>query len=106
MKDFKIAEQMIDRLIVEDAFLNLYQGEKEVIVTGELFGVEWKGKIDCLNLEDDYFVDIKQVKIFMKENGMRFTVNGAPSLRILGTSCRWLFIANYSNNNTVKISFL
>ena len=28
LKDFKIAEQMIDRLIVEDAFLNLYQGEK------------------------------------------------------------------------------
>lgn len=62
LKDFKIAEQMIDRLIVEDAFLNLYQGEKEVIVTGELFGVEWKGKIDCLNFEDDYFVDIKTSK--------------------------------------------
>lgn len=62
LKDFKIAEQMIDRLIVEDAFLNLYQGEKEVIVTGELFGIEWKSKIDCLNLEDDYFVDIKTTK--------------------------------------------
>ncbi len=31
----------------EEAFLNLYQGEKEVIVTGEIGGVLWKGKIDC-----------------------------------------------------------
>ena len=59
LKDFKIAEQMIKRLEQEEAFMNLYQGEKETIVTGELFGVEWKGKIDCLNLEDNYFVDIK-----------------------------------------------
>lgn len=53
---------MIDRLIVEDAFLNIYQGEKEAIVTGKLFGTQWKGKIDCLNLEEEYFVDIKTTK--------------------------------------------
>lgn len=39
--------------------MNLYQGDKEVIVTGELFGVKWKGKIDCLNLERGYFIDLK-----------------------------------------------
>ncbi|WP_422698925.1 PD-(D/E)XK nuclease-like domain-containing protein [Enterococcus durans] len=62
LKDFQIAEQMIDRLIVEDAFLNIYQGEKEAIVTGKLFGTTWKGKIDCLNLSEGYFVDIKTTK--------------------------------------------
>ncbi|WP_430618237.1 PD-(D/E)XK nuclease-like domain-containing protein [Enterococcus sp. DIV1054d] len=62
LKDFQIAEQMIDRLIAEDAFLNIYQGEKEAIVIGELFGATWKGKIDCLNLEEGYFVDIKTTK--------------------------------------------
>ena len=62
LKDFQIAEQMIDRLIVEDAFLNIYQGEKEAIVTGELFDTMWKGKIDCLNLREGYFVDIKTTK--------------------------------------------
>ncbi|GMC01148.1 PD-(D/E)XK nuclease-like domain-containing protein [Enterococcus thailandicus] len=62
LKDFQIAEQMIDRLIAEDAFLNIYQGEKEAIVIGELFGATWKGKIDCLNLEESYFVDIKTTK--------------------------------------------
>ncbi|MDT2759300.1 PD-(D/E)XK nuclease-like domain-containing protein [Enterococcus xiangfangensis] len=62
LKDFQIAEQMIERLKKESAFNQLYQGEKEVIVTGELFGIEWKGKIDCLNIEDGYFVDIKTTK--------------------------------------------
>jgi CRISPR/Cas system-associated exonuclease Cas4 (RecB family) len=62
LKEFQIAEQMIARLEQEPAFMNLYQGEKEVIVTGELYGVEWKGKIDCLNVENGYFVDLKTTK--------------------------------------------
>ena len=62
LKDFQIAEQMIERLKQEEAFLNIYQGEKEVIVTGEIGGAMWKGKIDCLNLEEKYFVDIKTTK--------------------------------------------
>lgn len=62
LKDFKIAEQMIDRLIVEDFFLNVYQGKKEEIVTGDLYGINWKSKIDCLSVEDGYFVDIKTTK--------------------------------------------
>ncbi|MEK2534327.1 PD-(D/E)XK nuclease-like domain-containing protein [Tetragenococcus halophilus] len=62
LKDFQIADQMIERLEKEPAFMNLYQGEKEVIVTGEIYGVEWKGKIDCLNVDEGYFVDIKTTK--------------------------------------------
>lgn len=62
LKDFQIAEQMIERLKQEEAFMNIYQGEKETIVTGELFGTAWKGKIDCLNVEEEYFVDIKTTK--------------------------------------------
>ncbi len=53
------AEKMVERLKEDDFFYNLYKGEKEVIVTGELFGTEWKGKIDCLNVEEGYFVDLK-----------------------------------------------
>ncbi|GCF92474.1 hypothetical protein NRIC_03650 [Enterococcus florum] len=62
LKDFQIAEQMIERLKCEPAFAQLYQGEKEVILTGELFGIEWKGKIDCLNVDEGYFIDIKTTK--------------------------------------------
>lgn len=53
------AKKMVTRLKEDDFFYNLYQGDKEVIITGELFGTEWKGKIDCLNVEKGYFVDLK-----------------------------------------------
>lgn len=62
LKDFKIADQMIRRLEKEKAFINLYQGKKEVILTGKLFDIDWKAKIDCLNLENNYFVDLKTAK--------------------------------------------
>ncbi|WP_076635626.1 PD-(D/E)XK nuclease-like domain-containing protein [Lactiplantibacillus plantarum] len=57
--DYKVADKMIARLEADDFFNWLYQGEKESIVTGELFGTEWKGKIDCLNIKQGYFVDLK-----------------------------------------------
>lgn len=56
---FKQANEMIDKLEKDIFFNDLYQGQKEVIITGELFGVDWKGKIDCLNIEKGYFVDLK-----------------------------------------------
>ncbi|MGG5376007.1 hypothetical protein IGI57_002514 [Enterococcus sp. DIV0213j] len=62
LKDFQIAEQMIERLKQEAVFSEIYQGEKETIVTGKIFDVDWKGKIDCLNMNDQYFVDIKTTK--------------------------------------------
>lgn len=58
-KDFEIAERMIDRIKDEPFFNFLWQGEKEAPITGELFGVNWKGKIDLLNVEKGYFVDLK-----------------------------------------------
>lgn len=59
LKAFQVAEDMIQALERQQAFVKLYQGEKEHIVTGEIAGVQWKGKIDCLNVENGYFVDIK-----------------------------------------------
>ncbi|WP_319637245.1 PD-(D/E)XK nuclease-like domain-containing protein [Lactiplantibacillus plantarum] len=61
-KDFKIAESMIEALSDDHDFNLLYQGQKEVIVTGEIGGYPWKGKIDCLNLKQGYFVDLKTTK--------------------------------------------
>lgn len=57
--NFVAAENMVERLKKDPFFNHLYQGEKETIITGELFGEMWKGKIDCLNIEKGYFVDIK-----------------------------------------------
>lgn len=63
-KDFEVAERMIKK-VEKDPFFNfLWQGEKEVAITGELFGVEWKGKIDLLNVEKGYFVDLKTSRGF------------------------------------------
>lgn len=57
--NYLIADKAIECLETDPAFNELYQGDKEVIVKGELFGVKWKGKIDCLNLERGYFIDLK-----------------------------------------------
>lgn len=59
LKKYSIADTVIDYLDSDSAFKQLYQGDKEVIVTGNLFGVDWKGKIDCLNLDRGYFIDLK-----------------------------------------------
>lgn len=60
--DFKVADAMIQSLADDHNFNLLYQGDKEVIVTGEIGGYPWKGKIDCLNLKQGYFVDLKTTK--------------------------------------------
>ena len=57
---YKVGDNMIECLEADQVFNNLYSvGEKEVIVTGDIFGHQWKGKIDSLNLDKQYFCDIK-----------------------------------------------
>lgn len=60
--DFLVGQRMIERLEADNQFMDYYVGQKEVAVTGEIGGVEFKGKIDCLNVEKGYFVDIKTTK--------------------------------------------
>lgn len=60
--DFEKADKMIERLEdtqLFDFFYNNPSNQKEAIITGELFGVNWKGKIDSLNVEKGYFCDLK-----------------------------------------------
>ena len=59
LKAFQVAENMIERIESEQLFKLIWNGEKESVVTGELYGIEWKGKIDLLNIEKGYFVDLK-----------------------------------------------
>ena len=70
-KDYKIADTMIKALEDDELFNYVYRpGEdgKEVIVTGELGGHLWKGKIDSLNLADGYFCDLKTVDDIHKKH--------------------------------------
>lgn len=59
LKAYRVAEEMIKTLEKEPFFNYLWQGEFELPIVGELYGINWKGKIDCLNIEKGYFVDLK-----------------------------------------------
>lgn len=67
--EFKTADAMIKTLENEQVFKALYEpGEKEVIVTGDIYGYKWKGKIDSLNLDQLYFCDLKTVDDIHKKH--------------------------------------
>lgn len=60
---YKIADEMIHSLENETLFKSFYEpGEKEVIVTGEIGGYLWKGKIDSLSTVQGYFCDLKTTR--------------------------------------------
>ena len=56
---FKVAETMVKVLEEDKACMKFLDGEKEVIIEGELFGVHWRGMVDVLNLEKGFFSDLK-----------------------------------------------
>ncbi|GEO68010.1 hypothetical protein LSP04_24290 [Levilactobacillus spicheri] len=56
---YKVSESMIKTLDGDATFQALYQGAKESIVTGTIDGIDWMGKLDCLNLERGIFLDLK-----------------------------------------------
>lgn len=58
------ANDIIDRIESDPLMMAYLDGRKQVIRTGELFGVEWKIKIDVLH--KDKIVDLKIVKDFGK----------------------------------------
>ena len=66
LSKYKIADSMIETLANDEMFQKLYQGDKEVIVTGQIDNVDWKGKIDCLNLDRKYFIDLKTTRDIYK----------------------------------------
>ena len=56
------ANEIIDRIERDSLMSKFLDGDKQVVKTGELFGVEWKIKIDVLH--KDKIVDLKIVKDF------------------------------------------
>lgn len=64
---YEKAEDMIHTLESDSMFQSLYQGSKEVIVKGFINGVPWKGKLDCLNLDRGYFLDLKTTRDIHKK---------------------------------------
>lgn len=66
--DFIQADKCIDTLENDFYFMRKYNGEfgdnvqKELIVTGNLEGLDFKGRIDSTNLTRSYFVDLKTMR--------------------------------------------
>lgn len=71
-KDFQVADKVIKSLESDEYFLKNYHGEsgenkKELIVTGELEGMPFKGKIDTINFTKGYFMDLKTMQSLKDE---------------------------------------
>lgn len=72
-KDFEIADKVIEQLDNDDYFLKNYHGGKddkvikEQIISGELGGMLFKGKVDTLNLSKGYFMDLKTMQSIHEE---------------------------------------
>ncbi|CYT70213.1 TPA: PD-(D/E)XK nuclease-like domain-containing protein [Streptococcus suis] len=73
LADYKLADKVIATLETDELFNNLYHGrkgdrvEKEMIVTGTITGVPFKGKIDSINHTRNYMVDLKTMKTIYGE---------------------------------------
>lgn len=68
--DFLMAERIIERARRDSLFMEYMSGEKQRIFTGELFGAEWKIKID--SLLPDKIVDLKVIRSLEPVMGVNF----------------------------------
>ena len=65
-KDYEKADEMIETLRNDKFCMMALEGEKEVIYTGELFGVQWKIRVDNINHNNQFFSDIKTTQELAK----------------------------------------
>lgn len=61
-KDFEVADAMIETIKNDHFTMFAMEGEKEVILTAELFGAKWKCKIDSINYHRNTFTDLKTTR--------------------------------------------
>ncbi|MBU5308833.1 PD-(D/E)XK nuclease-like domain-containing protein [Clostridioides mangenotii] len=59
---YSIGDKMIETLKNDPLISKVREGEKEVILTVEMFGVMWKAMIDIYNPDKRYFADLKTTR--------------------------------------------
>lgn len=59
--EYRKAEEIINRIERDEVFMKYMSGQKQVIMTAEMFGANWKIKIDSY-LEDAAIVDLKVMR--------------------------------------------
>jgi hypothetical protein len=60
--EYKHADKMIDVLMTDETCREMLSGDKEVIITAELFGTLWKAKLDVYAPDEGRVVDLKTTK--------------------------------------------
>lgn len=60
--EFEQADLMIETITNDKFAMFAMEGEKEIILTAELFGVPWKCKIDSINHQRNTFTDLKTTR--------------------------------------------
>lgn len=65
--EYKKAEEIINRVERDELFMKYMSGEKQVIMTAEMFGTPWKIKIDSYH-EGKCIVDLKVMKAIREAN--------------------------------------
>jgi len=87
--EFKQANDMIDRIESDPVFMEYLQGEKQVILTGEIGGMKWKGKLDVLH--NERIVDFKTARSTERVMGKTmidhwgYDIQGAVYQKLEGT---------------------
>ena len=74
--DFKKADEIIKRIQKDDRFMQFMSGEKQKILTFEMFGAHWKMKMDSF-LPEICITDLKVVQNFLSLPIWRYDLQGA-----------------------------
>ncbi|MEG0471346.1 MAG: PD-(D/E)XK nuclease-like domain-containing protein [Solibacillus sp.] len=78
--DYKQAEVIIERIERDSMFMEYMSGEKQTIFTRELFGAQWKIKID--SLLPDKIVDLKCMRSIDRVMGKSFVEHWGYDLQM------------------------
>lgn len=68
--DYRRAEEVINRIERDEYFMLHMQGQKQVIMTGEMFGAKWKIKMDSY-FPGTLIVDLKCMKSLREANWVK-----------------------------------
>lgn len=74
--DFRKADEIIKRVHRDERFMQYMSGEKQKIITFEMFGVPWKMKMDSF-VKDICITDLKVVQNFKSLAFWRYDLQGA-----------------------------
>ena len=79
--DFKRANQIIHRVSNDELFMDFMSGDKQTIFTAELFGIQWKIKMDSY-LKGICITDLKVVRDFYTMGRWRYDMQGGIYQRV------------------------